>query len=187
LENELSTLKKQKSLLEKGNQVLISEMKKLKEQLGMQEEAADLLAKSWEKRCKELEEENARLQHGFPSSEVRGGIDEQEETSFESELTAKSVSEAVSNNSYLFKATSKLMTALQYSSLHPARRQLRPCASSLPLSGPSQLARLQAMPSTLPLRSIHQSPRSTSQPVLLSSLQRRQARLDLLTRHLDQL
>ena len=129
LENELSTLKKQKSLLEKGNQVLISEVKRFKEQLGMQEEAADLLAKSWEKRCRKLEDENVRLQQAMPDSEVRGGINEEEDTSFESESTPKSVSEAVSHNPYFFKAMSKLMTALRYSSRHPARRRLRPCAS----------------------------------------------------------
>ena len=72
-------MKKQKSLLEQGNHVLIDEVKKLKERLKEQEEAAEILAKTWEERYEALSKEH---------EELRGRLDDDSKELVEDEEDA---------------------------------------------------------------------------------------------------
>lgn len=61
LETELSTAKKQKNLLEQGNEVLIAEVRRLKEIVREQEEASEMIAHTWEERYEALKAEKELL------------------------------------------------------------------------------------------------------------------------------
>lgn len=85
LELELHTAQKQKLLLEKGNEVLVAELRRLKETVEELEEAGEMVARCWDERCQALEGDIARLKAGLEGERLARSICEDGAAGWEDE------------------------------------------------------------------------------------------------------